>query len=164
MLRFPNKRWRAEVIVPYAARARYRGIVCFSCGNASAALKGLGMPVLDVSPTGTLVANEWFEPEDIRKTFPEFFDATSGHLPTPLMVRIAKVFRARLQHKIQPGTQYEVPSGSGETIVLLRWAFPEAQFVPIYDIGKGTKFEKRSPLNFAVSNKNKSVDTPQRIR
>ncbi len=144
VLRFPNKQIRAIVIADYIKAADYKGCVCFSCGNASAALKETGLFVIDVSPGGDLQARRWWLPEEIRRVWPDLFDATSGHLPAFLMIRIAAAFRKHLGNLEEP--LYEVPTGSGETIQCLRWAYPSVFFSPVFDCGKGTERDERSPL------------------
>ena len=148
MLRFPNKRLRAKVIAEYVQASGYDGCICFSCGNASGELKNAGLSVVDVSPIGDLIANRWWQPEEIRKVWPNLFDATSGHLPAYLMIRIGVVFREHLGN-LDEGP-YDVPTGSGETILCLRWAYPDVAFRPVFNCGVGTERDDRSPLLSAV--------------
>ncbi len=164
-LRFPSKALRAEVIARHVREARcYQGVVCFSCGNASRALREALMapgdpPVLDISPSGALEARVWWSPERIRSTWPTYFDATSGHLPAYLMVRVARHFRAYLGPRERlierfapypterrPDETVGVPTGSGETIVCLRWAYPHVQFVPVQDGTPATERHSAAPL------------------
>src|SRR5262249_53823484 len=54
-----NQTWepkaiRAKVIADYVRAAGFRGVVCFSCGNASRELKKLIACTLDISPFGDL--------------------------------------------------------------------------------------------------------------
>jgi len=148
MLRFPNKQIRSSVIADFVQRAGYRGCVCFSCGNASDALKNQGLYVLDVAPKGGLSANTWWTVDEIHKSWPDLFDATSGHLPTPLLNRIASAFKTFLG--ILPEQRYEVPTGSGETIVCLKLAYPNTNFVPTYNLDEATKYNPQAPLNNLV--------------
>ncbi len=149
MLKLPNKRIRAEVIARYVKQAGYRGVVAFSCGNATRALIEAGLWVLDISPNGMVApTNKWWTPAEIHAAFPDLFDATSGHLPGHLMVEIAKAYKQHLGEL--PNQVYEVPTGSGETILCLRWAYPGKTFVPVYNVGKGTEYDGRAPLNYAV--------------
>ena len=53
MLVIPAKAIRARVIADYCRDAGYRGVVCFSCGNASRELKKLVYTV-DISDIGEL--------------------------------------------------------------------------------------------------------------
>jgi hypothetical protein len=46
---------------------------------------------------------------------------------------------------------YFVPTGSGETIIELRLAFPETHFIALYNYSRGSQFEEQAPLNNAVS-------------
>jgi hypothetical protein len=48
------------------------------------------------------------------------------------------------------GQAYQVPTGSGETIVCLRQAFPESLFLPVYNISAGTQYNPQAPLNKQV--------------
>ena len=150
---YPNrKQRRAEVIADYITQAGYRGCVCFSCGHASAALKETGVYVVDISPTGPLVANRWWTHEEIHRVWPDLFDATSGHLPLWMMLRIAQRLRPYLgASHFRRGTKYRVPTGSGETILCLRWAFPGILFTPVYDCGQGTEYHPEAPLNALVA-------------
>lgn len=144
-LRFPNKAIRARVIAKYVRRAGYRGVVCFSCGNASAELRKVLPFVVDISPTGGLVPTLQWSPEAIHTTWPELLDATSGHLPVFLMIRVAGAFREYLGF-LSPKTLYHVPTGSGETITCLRWAYPAVHFTPCSDGTPATKADARAPL------------------
>ncbi len=148
MLRFANKKVRAEVIAAYIKEAGYRGCVCFSCGNASRALKDVGLYVVEVAPQGDLQsANKWWTPEEIHRAWPDLFDATSGHLPAFLMVRIGRAYRELLG--VLEG-QHNVPTGSGETIQCLRWAYPNVKFQPVFDCGQGTERHEQAPLLDAI--------------
>jgi hypothetical protein len=110
-----SKRIRAGVIRDWCKYAGYPGgVVCFSCGNASAALEEAGLQVVNVSPTGSLVPTQWWSPEQIHACWPHLFDATSGHLPISLMAKIGEAFACYLP-ALDVGP-YIVPSGSGETL------------------------------------------------
>ena len=157
LLTFPAKIIRAEVIKEYIRSAGYHNkCVCFSCGNASKALTDVRLDVLDISPTGDFTANRWYTPDEIHKLFPDRFDATSGHLPLYLMVKIAKRFKLYLDNNLdQPlndNTIYKVPTGSGETILCLQLAYPKVHFKPLYNIDtKGaTQYDAMAPLNTII--------------
>lgn len=141
---FPNKALRARTICEYMRRAGIARCVCFSCGNASAALKQEGVETLDISPSGVLMPTLWWWPEDIARVFPTYFDATSGHLPAFLMRRIASKYRGYLGELTDAA--YEVPTGSGETILCLRWAYPNTTFVPVTDGTPATERDPSAPL------------------
>ncbi len=144
-----QKQIRAAVIARYVKNAGYRGVVAFSCGNATAALREAGLWVLDISPDGMLAPTEkWWTPAEIHAAFPDLFDATSGHLPMYLMIEIARELKSTLGKL--PEAEYEVPTGSGETIACLRLAYPSITFTPICGIGKGTEYDSRAPLNDAT--------------
>lgn len=153
-----EKRLRADVIKAYMADNDIARAVCFSCGNASAALKKAGVAVLDISPCGDMVSRRWFTQAEISRLFPLLFDATSGHLPVFLMQRIADRLRAELT--FTPDTEYEIPSGSGETIVCLKMAFPQVDFTPVYDNNiPATEYSPNAPLNGLVRAMFPSVKT-----
>lgn len=149
VLTFPNKRIRAGVIARYVHDAGYRGVVAFSCGNATKELKAAGLWVLDLSPNGDLSpSGKWWTPAEIHFAFPDLFDATSGHLPAPLMAEISREFRLYLGDL--PEAVYQVPTGSGETIICLRWAYKNRVFSPVYNQGIGTEYSDQAPLNYVV--------------
>lgn len=144
-----EKRIRAEVVQAYMTRCGISYAVCFSCGNASRYLKDAGVPLLDISPQGDLTANRWFTMEEIRRRFPKAFDATSGHLPTDLMLEIAD--RLRLELDFEQGVEYIIPTGSGESVVCLKIAFPQIHFIPEYNNDDtATEFNEDAPLNGLV--------------
>lgn len=148
MLIFPAKQIRAQVIAEYANAAGYRGVVAFSCGNATRELRAAGLWVLDISPSGDIApTGKWWTPAEIHRAFPDLFDATSGHLPAWMMIEIGKRFREYLGD-IEGG---DVPSGSGETIMCLRWAYPDKIFRPVYNLDKATEYNDNSPLNYLVN-------------
>lgn len=145
LLRFPNKKLRAGVIAEYVRKAGYRGVVVFTCGNAAAALRAEGLEVVEIGARGDLQTNKWWDTAAIHRLHPDMFDATSGHLPLPLMLAIGKAFRAHLGD-LQPGS-YAVPTGSGETIICLRAAYPSPgiTFMAAYDDSHPST--ERDPLN-----------------
>jgi len=148
LLRFPNKQLRSSVIATFVKKAGYRGCVCFSCGNASKMLKLQGLYVVDVAPKGCLEAKKWWTMPEIHNAWPDLFDATSGHLPIPLLNDIAAAFKTYLGHL--PNRNYKVPTGSGETILCLKMAYPDITFIPVYNLDEATKYEPDAPLNRLV--------------
>lgn len=145
---FPAKKIRAEVIRAYVERAGYRGVVCFSCGNATRALRDAGLYVVDVAPGGSLQAGRWWDAAEIRRAWPDLLDATSGHLPAPLLREIAAAFKAHLGDL--RGYYHEIPTGSGETLVCLAMAYPGHKFRPVYGQSDATQYEPQAPLNDLV--------------
>ena len=144
-----EKRVRAEVIKRYMARNNLGEAVCFSCGNATAKLKQAGVNLLAIAPDGDLESHRWFTQEEIARLFPNLFDATSGHLPIHLMREIADELRVNLT--FDTGTRYIIPSGSGETVVCLKMAFPTVDFYPEYnDNYPATEYSPHAPLNRLV--------------
>lgn len=160
-----EKRIRAAVIREYMERNGIATAVCFSCGNASRALRDAGVRVLDISPSGDLEARRWFTQEEIRRYWPASFDATSGHLPADLMLEIAARLRQRYEDEFTPGHAYNIETGSGETVLCLAVAFPECVFIPVYnDLCPATQREPGAPLGpfirafFKTVNKLKAID------
>src|SRR3990172_3722393 len=106
---------RSHHIRRYMQEAGYRRAVCFSCGNAGGAPPGGG--------GGGLGGGGWWTVGEIRRAWPEHFDATSGHLPVSLMSAIGAEFRSVL---CDLGDEELVVScGSGETLVCLALAYAE---------------------------------------
>lgn len=147
LLKFPAKQLRARVIARHVYSAGYPGVVVFTCGNAATALRrATNASVLEIGPKGELTPNRWYTPAEIHKTWPYLFDATSGHLPLPLMVEIADEFKTYLGDL--PEVLTFVPTGSGETIFCLSLAYPDVPFVAVYDNKKSpTTRDPHSPLN-----------------
>ena len=148
LYRFNNKELRSIAIKAYMQRYGFEKAVCFSCGNASRMLKEAGVKTLDISPTGDLQANRWFTMGEIKNAFPDYFDATSGHLPIECMEMISTVFYSHL-YKTMP-KEINLPTGSGETLVCLKMAFPDTKITAIYNIDPATQYEEEAPLNNLV--------------
>lgn len=146
LLRFPHKRIRAQVIKQYM-KGTYSRAVCFSCGNAATELEKAGVDVLHIGAHGVLEPHKWFTQAEIKRTFPDYFDATSGHLPMELMFELGCAYAAHLGKL--PETVY-VPSGSGETVVCLKLAYPDTHFVAVYNIDEATEYSPACPLNALV--------------
>ena len=151
MLIQPNKKIRSGIIEAYCRQANISGVVCFSCGNASRALMATGLDVIDVSPSGSLLPNKWWSPAEIKKAWPNRFDATSGHLSLLLMLKIANEFKVFYDNVAATKEEFiRVPTGSGETIFCLHLAFPYKKFVAVYNMNDSTKYESKAPLNEIV--------------
>lgn len=148
----PEKYVRAHVIRNYIVEAGHAGAVVFTCGNAAKALREVGLGnIVEVGPHGVLKTDRWWTPAEIRHTWPDLFDATSGHLPMTLMVKISGHLHKLLGPSIEEGTQYLVPTGSGETILCLGMAFPNVSFCAVYDNDRPeTTRDTDAPLNAAV--------------
>lgn len=123
------KKLRAIEISRYMYDNGFASCVCFSCGTATRALKETGLNCISIAPDGDLLALRWWKQAEIRKAFPTMFDATSGHLPIELMVEIAKLFRVKFCDLFEQGNEYVIPTGSGETILCLKMAFPAIRFI-----------------------------------
>lgn len=85
---------------------------------------------------------------EIKSAFPDYFDATSGHLPMDCMRDIADEFYFHL-HKTMPGSIL-LPTGSGETLVCLKMAFPKTIITAFYNMDAATQYEEDAPLNSLV--------------
>lgn len=155
LLELPGrKNLRAALIFAHLNAAKpksrsHKPVICFSCGNAARALRNTGLEVLHIGPHGDLTPNYWFTPEAIGFMFPNHFDATSGHLPAHLMVEYGKRLRQQIG-ALDPTIEYDVPTGSGETIVSLRWVYPGIKFAPVFNTGPHTEFHAEAPLMTAV--------------
>jgi len=141
-----EKRIRAKVIKEYLLKIGVNHCVCFTCGNGSKYLRAERLVVTSVGDNEELKPNHWFSFFEIAEKF-KMFDATSGHLPYPLMVEISKELKKEL-HLTQK--TYIIPTGSGETIVCLKMAFPNITFIPKYNTCDSTKFNPEAPLNRLV--------------
>lgn len=150
VLSIPAKRLRAEVIAAYVRSTGLPGVICFTCGHAAEELRRQGVQVVEIGPEGELHPARWWSAEEIARTWPHLLDATSGHLPAPLMGAIARRFREHLA-ELDPEATYEIPTGSGETICCLAWAYPSGRFVAVYDDAEpATRHDPQAPLNGLV--------------
>ncbi|MBN1671175.1 MAG: hypothetical protein JXR37_09095 [Kiritimatiellae bacterium] len=149
LLIFPNKRLRAEAIRDFLKASGREGVVCFSCGNATQALKDAGIHTVAISEHDELSTKKWWEHSEIVKTWPHLLDATSGHLAAPIMLRVAEAFKAHLG-PLDPAVTYVVPTGSGETLVCLKMAYPDIRFLALYNVSPATAWEEKAPLNSLV--------------
>jgi hypothetical protein len=141
-----QKALRAQVIKEHLGALGTNKCVCFSCGNAARALVEVGLNVVYVGNNAPLAPNRWFTYTEIAKTF-GLFDATSGHLPMPLMMAIA----AKMVESMPAweGTK-QISTGSGETIVCLKLAYPNIRFVPKRYATAETAFNIGAPLNTLI--------------
>ncbi len=144
-----RKEIRAAVIAAYLIAAGPRPVVCFTCGPAARALAAQGLDVLAIGPGQQLTPAGWWTHAAIARTWPDRFDATSGHLPLPLMLDFARALARALG--TLPGPAYRVPTGSGETILALRWAYPQLTFHAAYGDTPATRRDAANPLNALVA-------------
>lgn len=148
---FPAKQLRSRAVARYMRYAGYQRAVVFTCGNAATALRQQGVLVLEIGPQGVLEPRRWFTPAEIHETWPTLFDATSGHLSAALMAEIAQEFKYNLG-ELPNDVSYDVPTGSGETIVCLKIAYPNRKFIACYDQSKSsTTYNEQAPLNTLVA-------------
>ena len=138
---------RSNVIKAYLKSIGTNKCVCFSCGNAVEHLRKVGINVIGVGEKSDLIPAKWFTFNKIANTF-NLFDATCGHLPVPLMVEISKILKKEI--KTMPKS-IELPTGSGETLVCLKMAFPNTTIIPVYNTSKGTEYNENAPLNSLVN-------------
>jgi hypothetical protein len=124
--------------------AGYERAVCFSCGNAARELAEAGVDVLHIGKHGILVPQKWFTHAEIVNCFGQCFDATSGHLPIELMRAIGEAYKGYLG--TLKGRVY-VPTGSGETLVCLKMAYPDVEFVAVYNLDEATEYDEECVLN-----------------
>lgn len=143
---FPHKKIRSKVIKDYID-GEYDKVVCFSCGNAARALEEEGLDVLHIGEEGVLNPLKWFTMKDINHFFKDYFDGTSGHLSNELMSLIGKAYKDYLGEL--PYRVY-LPTGSGETLVCLKMAYPDVDFIAVYNLGKETEYSEYAPLNKLV--------------
>lgn len=153
IIKFPHKQIRSFVIREYMSECGTSRAVCFTCGNAGRELRDAGVDVLIIGNGGELLPNKWFTQADIRRYFPDYFDATSGHLDMTLMKRIGRAYRDYLGELPDEVT---IPSGSGETAVCLKLAYPNVKITALYDIDEdglreATEYSPDAPLNGIVS-------------
>lgn len=152
---FPNKQIRSKVLKQLLSKYNIEKVVCFSCGNATAELKKTGLQVLDVSPNGVLLPNKWFSSLDFAYNFPNFFNATSGYLPIDIMKEIGLAYKEYLGNLQSP---CYVPCGSGETLICLKLAYPQIDFIAVYDnTNPATKYDNENPLNEIVAHFAKGI-------
>lgn len=113
----------------------------------------LGVHVVGVGAGEPLEPTRWMSFTEIACSFPGLFDATSGHLPVPLMLEIAAMLHDELCVEFARGhvNELEVPAGSGETFVCLKLAFPGIKMRPVYDLSPGTQYNEEAPLNLLVN-------------
>lgn len=137
-MNWEEKRIRAEVIREYLAARGEKKVVCLTCGNAAQALRNAGLEVVEVGGSGPLAPTRWLSYTEVAALW-DCFDATSGHLPWPLMVEISK----RL-----PDLEGEIrlPTGSGETLVCLKLRNPGLKIEAIFNLGPETEEHPEAPL------------------
>jgi len=141
-----EKQIRAEVIKDYLAAKGTKRCVCFTSGNSAKYLRLQGLKVIGVGDSQELQTKKWWEFNEIAAL--GLFDATSGHLPWPLMLEISK--RLKDQIKELP-KRLVLPTGSGETLVCLKVAFPLTKFYSKYNLNPATEWSANAPLNKLVN-------------
>ena len=151
-LKFPHKQLRAEVIKQYIGNKK---AVCFSCGNASKELLKAGVNTLCIGgDIGVLQPNKWFTQNEVANIFPDYFDATLGHLSIELMKLIAQAYKKYFdENELMKSDIYDIMCGSGETLICLKLAYPDKAFNAFYNV-KGyeaeTAYNEEATLNSLV--------------
>ncbi|MAF43229.1 MAG: hypothetical protein CMI54_03540 [Parcubacteria group bacterium] len=127
-IKLENKVIRSYVIKNYLGDNK---CFCFSCGNASKALRDVGVNVIGISPYDKLNAVRYIEPKEGYDMF-NCFNATSGCLPLFLISQIADKYCAYLHDEVfrNDHTIY-VPVGSGETLFAMSFLFPVSRMVGV---------------------------------
>lgn len=159
------KQIRAEVIATYLHQVGIKDVLCFSSGNCAKYLKMQGLNVLAV-----VNPQEWYTPEQIGSF--GLFDATSGNIPMFLINRIAERFAKDSQlgrvklicdgaaESVKNGV-LRLPTGSGESLLIIKLAYPHLEIEPIYDLDEATKYNEGAPLNAMVNLlRYKQTETP----
>jgi len=142
------KQLRAAWIATYCKSAGYAGVSCLTCGTTGVALieacrkEGLECRVFS-NP-----CKWWGNAEFIKYNGTQFFDATSGHIPLFIICQLGKVYREYLG-EISEET-ITVPTGSGETALSLRIAYPDKIIIAQYGESAEIKRDTDAPLNAAV--------------
>ena len=139
-----EKKIRAIVVKEYIEAAGISSVVCYTCGNSSRYLREAGVDVEEV-----INPDKWYEFNEIAYKHGKF-DATSGHLPYPLMLSIANELKAKLGenfHYVYDDGVLELPTGSGETMLCMKLAYPELNIKPIYNLDDTTSYCDMAPLN-----------------
>lgn len=149
-LNWIQKQLRARVIRDHLSRLGQRQAVCLTCGNAAKALEACGVHVVEVGegPRALLVPKRWLTASEVAWCFPGVFDATPGHLSAALMVQVAQLLREKVVESTVPRL---LPTGSGETFVCLKMAFPHRPMVPVYGTTGPTQYNGEAPLNRLVA-------------
>lgn len=138
-----RKQARSKIIKEYTDKP----LVCLTCGNSATNLEKQGLKVIHIGENGTLTPNKWFTQKEIKQYFPNHFDTTSGHLNMELMNKISTEYKKQL--KTLPNKIY-LPTGSGETLICLKLAFPQTKIIAVYNINKETQYHPEAPLNNLV--------------
>ena len=142
----PFKKWRSMVLTAIYPSTK---MVCFTSGNAGKMLRKYNADVLCIGEHEELKPSRWFTPLEIRQMFPDRLDVTSGHLSIADMTTIGLTYRA-LIGDLDANEIYDIPTGSGETLVSLKLAYPEIRFRAAYNIDEHTAYSEEAPLNDLV--------------
>lgn len=141
-----TKSIRSEIIADDIRKKNLDGAVCFSSGTALHYLREAVPYVLGVSDeNGDLRARRWFPMKEIKRIFPTLYDATSGHLTRETIIRCSERLKREVKCEL---TTALIASGSGESALIANYAFPECNFIPIFDQrNQHTKWSAECELN-----------------
>lgn len=141
---------RAKVIKKHLDAIGTNKCICFTCGNATISLRSHGINVISIGDNEELKTNKWWTYSEIQKYF-GLFDATSGHLPLPLINDISIQVRDKLNSMIKDIDEIiDIPTGSGESLLIMCMAFPKKRFRSIRLNNKETVYNIDAPLNHLV--------------
>jgi hypothetical protein len=142
------KRLRAEFLAQHCVRSGFTGIACLTCGTTGIALIH-ACQKHDLECRVFSNPKRWWSNEEfIKHNGTQFFDATSGHIQLLLMCKLGLIYRGLLGDI--EDSSITVPSGSGETALSLKFAYPDKIIIAEYGNTKETKKEPYAPLNEIV--------------
>ena len=119
---------RSRIIMKHLDETdKYSGAVIISCGNAYESLKTiagnkrmiLGLSTSQEYDDSIRMENRFYSKEEIKSTFPNLFNATSGALNSNLMWTIGWEIYRKLGIQDYHDEPLLVPVGSGETLLSL---------------------------------------------
>ncbi len=146
LIRPPSAAFRATLIAEHLEQGQ--PLVCFTSGDAGKELQRVGVRPLCVGPNEALMPGRWWSPAEIRRQWPEHFDAPPGHLPICMVVelghRLARVL-GDLPKRVA------IPAGSGETLLAMAWAYPEIELYGVINLDPNSEHHDKSPLAPAVA-------------
>lgn len=146
-LNFDFKLHRA-ILIASVFKGKKMPIVCLTCGNAAVTLRmNCDGEILELGPgvNAVMKPNKWLRPHEVAQMFPNHFDATSGHLPFWMLVILAGSLREKESKYLVGEDKILVPSGSGESAVIAKLAFPRCTVIAQFDNSKpSTTFNQES--------------------
>ena len=157
------KNLRTRLIRQYlcpGSNPELQNVVCFTSGNAGKALIDHGFKPALIGPNEDLTTDRWWTPSEIKRLWPEHFDASPGLLPMHLMAEMADHIRKSVEGCFEPDNGRfslntlpsiaAIPTGSGESILTLSMAFPEVRFIAVVNADCHTQFCLQGSLSGLV--------------